>query len=67
MSRQNHCGNCVPNLGQNIDIVVGIFDETMLDLRSCDDSYRSPGDEPAAISQRLMLILVQFSFTALVY
>lgn len=24
------------NLGQNIDIVAGIFDETMLTLRSCD-------------------------------
>ena len=24
------------NLGQNIDVVAGIFDETMLDLRKCD-------------------------------
>ena len=35
------------NLGQNIDVVAGIFDETMLNLRQCE-GLRFPGN-PSAV------------------
>ena len=41
------------NLGQNIDVVAGIFDETMLHLRQCAD-WRSRGNRSAAPSRSII-------------
>lgn len=43
------------NLGQNIDVVAGIFDETMLKLRGCDGTEisREPFCVAVSIHHRL--------------
>lgn len=43
------------NLGQNIDVVAGIFDDTMLNLRNCDgfEISRQPICYAVSIHHRL--------------